>query len=256
MQILKVTAAAIVALSLSAGVANAAVIGIFGSAASFAEAAADGLGHDASVLADMSAANLAGLDVLWVLNGSNSNQQPGLAAHAAAIEAFVNGGGKLLVHDRWAGQSEPRNPNIPGGAGITLTEDFDPDDINVPATSPYFGGPIGDATLDGGNSSKHGFATGLPVGSVILLVDDADQVVDFSYLYGSGLVYYSTSPLDFYIDGGGDNGDSFRNIYTPEVLKYVTGQGGGGGKVSEPATLALLGAGLLGLAAIRRRKSA
>jgi hypothetical protein len=46
----------------------------------------------------------------------------------------------------------------------------------------------------------------------------------------------------------------FQNgISVMDDLLYRTG---GGGEVSEPATLALLGAGLLGLAAVRRRKAA
>jgi hypothetical protein len=251
MQGVKRTGAALIALAFSAGAAEAAVIGIYGDSQTQANAAAVAAGHTAINLAGLSAGDLTGKDVIWVLNGDNGAQSPGLVSNAAAISAWVNAGGRLLVHDRWA-QGSP--PALPGSSGVVTTRNLD-SNIDVPLTSPYFGGPIGNTTLDGGNFSSHGWSSPLPAGAVVLLSDGSARAIDFSYLVGAGSVYYSTVPLDFYLQGGGNNGNSFRNIYTPEVLKYVTDGAGGGGQVSEPATLALVGAGLLGLAAVRRRRT-
>jgi hypothetical protein len=51
--------------------------------------------------------------------------------------------------------------------------------------------------------------------------------VAFSYPLGSGQVYYSTIPLDYYLDGGGAAGlnAAMQQIYTPNVLAYVSGSG-------------------------------
>jgi hypothetical protein len=57
--------------------AQAAVIGIIGSSQAEANAAALSAGHTAINLADLTAASLAGLDVIWVLNDSNSAEFPG-----------------------------------------------------------------------------------------------------------------------------------------------------------------------------------
>jgi hypothetical protein len=83
--------------------------------------------------------------------------------------------------------------------------------------------------LDGGCNSAHGYvlASNLPPDSRALLnvQGNADQIVAFSYPLGAGFVYYSTIPLDYYLDGGscGPGGitTNLQLVYTPNALTYV-----------------------------------
>jgi PEP-CTERM motif len=248
------------AIALSAS-ANAAVFGTFGSNAAAAGNAAIAQGNTSSVLANLSAASLNGLDVLWVLNGNNGASPAQVLANATAISSFVNAGGVLLYHDRYvAGNGSTAAAALPGGSAINFVR-ATLSTINVQtAVNPVISGPGGtitDTTLDGGNSSTHGFATlaSLPTGATAILNNGTSgNVVDFFYKQGAGSVYYSSIPLDFYLSGGGSNGASFRNIYTPNVIAQAATLAA---PVPEPATWALMlgGFGIMGGALRRRRQS-
>ena len=104
--------------------------------------------------------------------------------------------------------------------------------------------------MDGGGSSSHGYADAstLPGDAVSYMFRDGEpgNIVSFLYPLGGGQVYYSTIPLDFYLDG--ENPAAFRNLYAPDIFPLSAA-------VPEAGTWAA-GAGLAGLALagwVRRR---
>lgn len=244
---------------LASAAANALVFGYFltpgttGSPANAITAA----GHTPQLLAGLSAGDLAGIDVLWILNGINGDPGTEVTGNVTTIGDFVTAGGVLSFHDRNVNQGISAARYIPGAAGTTFVNDFSAE-IDVLTVNTVTNGPagaIGNTTLDGGNFSNHGYATlaSLPAGAVAVLSNgNQDQIVDFYFPLGAGAVYYSSIPLDFYLDGGGNNppGDEFRNIYAVNEAAF---QGQlRGAVVPEPGSLALLAlAGGL-LAAMRR----
>lgn len=201
-----------------------------GAGAASQAAAITAAGQTAVNLSNLTTADLAGIDVLFIDNPSNGSYSGGggeFTGNLSAIETWVDAGGVLVFHDRYV---TPAETVLPGGATFNIIRNFSDDaNINVlDATTLVTNGPgglIDDTSLDGGASSSHGFAVAgsLPgTGALILSRGDPDEIVTFSYCYGSGGVVYSSIPLDYYLDGAGPGPVSarFRNIYAPNVVAY------------------------------------
>ena len=250
-----------VALLFAPHVANASTIGYYLSGntgiGTEAEAAITASGNTAQALTGLAAADLGGLDVVWILNGINGTPDANVINNEADLEAFIMAGGVLSFHDRNVDQGLSASEYLPGSSGILFTGAFSSNiDISTGGTGVTNGpgGVIDDTTLDGGNLSNHGWAElgSLPAGAVPIFNNgDAGQIVDFVYPLGLGFVYYSSIPLDFYLGGGGFNppGDAFRNIYALNELAFQASP-----VVPEPASLLLFGAGLAGIAARARAR--
>ena len=190
---------------IASSASNAVVFGYYLSGTTGSPAAAITANGDTAVqLNNLTAADLAGIDVLWILNGNNGTPDANVMGNLAAINDFVNGGGVLSFHDRNVAQGVSAADYLPGAAGTTFVSGFGADvdvlENNTVTNGPW--GTINNTTLDGGNFSTHGWASlgTLPGGAVaVLSTADPTQIVDFYYDFGDGLVYYSTMPLDFYL---------------------------------------------------------
>jgi hypothetical protein len=176
----------------------------------------------------LSAAELAGLQVLFVQNPSNSSFGSEYIGQRTVIEDAVAAGMVLIIHDRLV---DTANTILPGGAGFTILRDFS-DDANIDildATTLITNGPGGvlnNTSLDNGTSSSHGFAVSgtLPGDSAkILSRTNPTQIVTMCYRFGAGAVVYSTIPLDFYLESAGASTveSSMRLIYAPNVVAYA-----------------------------------
>jgi hypothetical protein len=173
---------------------------------------------------DPSAAAIANLNVLWVLNPDNFGFGAEYLSRVPDIAAAVQNGMVLVIHDRAVSGA---SSILPGGAGFTITRDFtEGADINLRDASTVVTAGLDNTSLDGGNFSDHGFALAstLPAKSKLILSSTTkDRIVTFCYPVGKGAVIYSTIPLDFYLQGEGPNppGNNLAGIYAPNVVKYA-----------------------------------
>jgi len=206
--------------------ANAVVFGYYLSNTTGSPAAAiTAAGHTAQQLNNLTAGDLAGIDVLWILNGSNGSPDGNVTGNMGVISAFVQGGGVLSFHDRNVNQG-PALPTqyIPGAAGIAWSTSFGAN-IDVLANNLVTNGPAGvinNTTLDGGNFSTHGFASlaSLPAGAVgVLSTGNPNQIVDFYYSFGAGDVYLLGDALDFYLAARGNNPPGTRIATSTQSTK-------------------------------------
>lgn len=177
-------------------------------------------GHTPVLVATPDAASLVGLAALSVTNCDNSGYSATYTSNLAAITNAVNGGMRLVLHDRYVSGAASV---LPGGAGLSIVRDFSDDrNIEIPAGSPILSGPGGTLTntsLDNGNSSSHGYVTtaSLPAGAqTIATQGDPTRAVTVAYIYGAGSVTYSTIPLDYYFNGSSPA--AFKDIYAPNIL--------------------------------------
>lgn len=263
MKLKQLLAASVVAIgSMGASFsANALNFGYYLSGASGNPAAAiAAAGHTATQLSGLAAGDLAGIDVLWILNGINGQPDAQVMNNTGAVADFVSAGGVLSFHDRNVNQSISAGRYVPGAAATTFVSSFSTN-IDVLANNTVTNGPagvIGNTTLDGGNFSNHGFAAlGTLPGGAVPVFDNGNlgEIVDFYYSFGLGDVYYSSIPLDFYLGGSGNNppADDFRNVYAVNEAAFQGQLRDGNVPVPATALLVGLGMGLMGL--LRRRQS-
>jgi hypothetical protein len=218
-------------------------------------------GYTAVQIADIATFNFAGCDIVMIDESSNSGYSAGLLSRVGDLTSYVNAGGSLVFHDRTVTGA---NTVLPGAAGTVFVRDFS-DDKNIDIVTGgtlVTNGPFGvitNASLDNGTSSSHGYAAAatLPAGAINLLsrTNPAESIA-FVYQLGLGFVYYSTIPLDYYLDGNGPNppAGNFTGIYAPNMLAYEHSLQAGA--VPEPGAMAMFaGIGLSGLLALRRRRA-
>jgi VCBS repeat-containing protein len=188
-------------------------------------------GHTPVLITDLSAAELAGIDMLVVQNPNNGGFGAEYLAHLADIQAAVNGGMTLVIHDRYVDGAESI---LPGSAGFNIIRNFADasnieflNDLHSVADGP--GGHLDDFSLDGGSYSDHGFAIAgsLPGDAdLILSTGDASHIVTFSYGFGMGHVIYSSIPIDYYLYGdafgsGDNNMFGQAEEYMANLLDYA-----------------------------------
>lgn len=225
-------AAALLVLA-TAGNARALNIGYYdmcyGEGPSYQATPITNAGHTAVNLFDLTPAELATVDVLFINNCENTFYAQEYLDHLGDIDAAVASGKVLILHDRFVDLAETI---LPGGSTFDIQRHPlfpDPNneakDINVlDPSSPIVNGPAGvitDTSLDGGNYSDHGFAIAgsLPgTAKLVLSTNDPTHIVTFVYTYGSGAVMYSSIPLDFYL--GGSSPVAFSTIYALNIVDY------------------------------------
>lgn len=222
-------------------------------------------------ITDISTFDLNTIDSLLVNESSNSGLSADLSGRLGDIESWVRDGGSFIVHDRFVANTTgvpQSNPFLIGAPTTLVQRDFSngrdldliPMNNTLVTNGNGPGGAIDNLTLDGGNFSNHGYALAetLPVGATSILSagPDPDKVAAFSYGLGSGSVYYSTIPLDFYLEGFGPNPprDEFNTVYAPNAQAYVQ-ELQQATPVPEPASvLGILAVGTLGAGSVLKRK--
>src|SRR5581483_9626565 len=110
---------------------SAATVGIFvndgngASAAAGAATVAANLGLTPVILPGLTAADLGGVNVLWLFNGDNVGYGAEINAHIGDLANFVAAGGVLSFDDRTVAEglngAASASDVLPGGSGISLT---------------------------------------------------------------------------------------------------------------------------------------
>lgn len=222
-------------------------------------------------ITDINTFDLNTINSLLVNESSNSGLSADLSSRLGDIESWVRDGGSFIVHDRFVANTTgvpQSNPFLIGAPTTLVQRDFsNGTDLDlIPINNTLVtngngpGGAIDNLTLDGGTFSNHGYALAdtLPMEATGILSagSDPDKVASFSYKLDSGSVYYSTIPLDYYLEGFAPNPprDQFNTIYAPNVNAYVEDLQNTESVPEPTSVLGILAVGTLGASSIFKRK--
>jgi hypothetical protein len=182
-------------------------------------------------ISDISTFDFSRLTAL-LINESSETLTLQLRQRLPAIQEWINRGGRLVVHQRSVNlTTAPPYPLLPGLRNSVFTNAYSYDiDILPPPNHPIAAGPHGalnNSSLDLTDTPTYVAMIGstLPAGSSVFLAapPDTNRVVAFAYGLGAGMVYYSSIPLDYYVDYSSASVTTvMRNIYVPNVIEYTT----------------------------------
>lgn len=175
-------------------------------------------------LNDLTATDLANVDVIFVQNSDNGAYGAEYMSRLDSVASAVYAGKTLIIHDRYVDGAETI---LPGGTAFNILRNFDDDaNIDIRDYTTYItngpGGALTNSSLDGGTSSSHGYtvASSLPQSARLILTrGNTNEIVTFSYQYGLGKVIYSSIPLDYYLDG--NSPIAFSTVYAPNVIAHA-----------------------------------
>ena len=221
-------------------------------------------GNTPVAIVDITTFDFSTVKAVFLNEADNGGFSPDLISRLSALDNFVGSGGHLIMHDRFVAFPEntpAMHPFLFGHPEIQVQRDFNnPNNIDLlPAGVTAFPS-LTDSSLDNGNFSSHGFgyATSIPIGATAFLSRGGapGEVVAFQYGYGLGSVYYSTIPLDYYLNGFSNDPTLDANMFVM-ATSIVSNTVGGGVVVPEPAEYAAIaGVTLVGFALWRRARRA
>ena len=191
-------------------------------------------GHTPKILTDLTRADLAGIDVLFVTNCSVIAHFDEFKSRVQEIESAVRDGLVLVMHDREVDQAATVLP----GPGKQFKAFWNPSiDTQVRNDSTLVtNGPAGsivDSSLDGSHAASHGYVdtNSFPSGvTSILSQAEANRSTLMTYSHGLGHVVYSTIPIDFFLrfvpyciryqEPIRTACMDFANVYAPNVIAF------------------------------------
>ena len=178
-------------------------------------------------ISDISTFDLNTVDVLMINVFSTNTPSQALLDRQAVIEIWVRAGGKMIIHDRSAGNAG--GLLLIGSQESTINRNSNTFVELAPfgtGNNKLINGSYGTITT-GMLKNSNGFvlSSTLPPQAVSYLVsnENTNNIASFMYPIGLGYIYYSGIPLDYYLllTDNTQPGLNYRTLYLPNLLTMI-----------------------------------